>query len=125
MGLRTIAGITNVTVSASTGAVVLSVAGAVTVRLSGWTREVKVGASGVAGVKKTPMQGRMTIECHDGVEFLHEEFRDWDAVSVQAVAATGKVYMLNGSIVGDPPELDLVEGTFTLEFEGECEEIVD
>lgn len=124
MALETIAGITSVTVSASTGAVVLSVAGAVTVRLSGYSREVKTGASGVAGVKKMPMQGRLTVECHDAPTFAHEDFRDWDAIAVQAVAPTGKVYMLNGSIVGDPPELDLVEGTFTLEFEGECEEII-
>lgn len=124
MALETIAGITNVTVSASTGAVVLSVAGSCSVRLSGWTRETKMGASGVHGRKKMPAVGRMSIECHDSPTFEHADFRDWDEVAVQAVTATGKIYTLIGGIVGDMPELDTVEGTFTLEFEGDCEEIV-
>lgn len=124
MALQTIAGITNVTVSTASGAVVLSVAGSCSVRLSGWTRETVMGASGVHGRKKMPATGRMSIECHDAPTFELADFRDWDEVAVQAVTASGKTYTLIGGIVGDMPELETVEGTFTLEFEGDCEEIV-
>ena len=123
MALETIAGITNVTVSASTGAVVLSVVSG-TARLSGFNRETKTGASGVHGRKKMPMPGRITVECHTSPTFSIADTRDWDDVAVQAVTAAGTIYTLIGGIVGDMPELDTVEGTFTLEFEGDCEEIV-
>jgi len=123
MALDTIAGITNVTVSASTGAVVLSVVSC-TVRLGGYTRETKTGASGVHGRKKMPMPGRITVECHTSPDFEIADCRSWDEVAVQAVTAAGTIYTLIGGLVGDMPELDTVEGTFTLEFEGECEETV-
>lgn len=125
MALETIAGITNVTVSSPrTGAVVLSVVSC-SVRLSGNTTETKSGASGTHGRKKMPMPGRIVVECHTSPTFEIADCREWDDdASVQAVAATGTLYTLIGGRVGDMPELDTVEGTFTLEFEGECEETV-
>ena len=122
--MEDIAGVCTVTIATLNGARVMSVAASVSRRLSGHTRETKVGASGVHGTKKMPMPGRMVIACHDASTLDHNEFDDWDNVSVTAVAATGKTTVLVGSIVGDPPETELVEGEFTLEFEGRCEEIL-
>lgn len=122
--LEDIAGVCTVTIATPNGARVMSVAATVSRRLSGHNRETKVGASGPAGRKKFPVVGRMVIACHDAPTLDHSEFDGWDKVSVTAVAATGKTTVLVGGIVGDPPELDLVEGEFTLEFEGQCEEIL-
>lgn len=124
LGTDTTCGFCTVTISSEAGALLVAVAGEVTVRLSGFQRELKMGASGVLGKKKMPMQGRLTIAAHKSSVTRMADFTDLDAVSVQAVAADGTTYMLNGSIVGDPPELSAVEGEFTLEFEGDCEEIV-
>lgn len=122
--LEDIAGVCTLTVGTPAGARVMSVAATVQRRLSGRSRETKVGASGPAGRKKWYVVGRIVAQCFDGPTVDHSEFDDWDNVTVTVVAATGKTTVLVGGIVGDPPELDVTEGEFTLEFEGRCEEIL-
>jgi len=123
MALDIIAGTTQCTISTPDGAVNINVEGSLSVRCSGYMRELKTGASGRKGIKKMPQPGRMVIACQETAEFEHNDVADWDDVTVTARAASGKVYVLRGTHVGES-ELDLVEGTFALEFEGECEEIL-
>ena len=123
MALEKIAGTTQCTISTPDGAVNINVEGSLSVRVSGVMREVKVGASGRKGIKEMPQAGRMVIACQETSEFSQADVAGWDDVTVTARAASGKVYVLRGAHVGET-ELELVEGTFQLEFEGDCDEIL-
>ncbi len=123
MAIEKIGGTTQCTISTPDGAVNVNVEGSLTVRTSSVVREVRVGASGRKGVIERPQAGRMVIACQDTSEFSQADVAGWDDVTVTARCASGKVYVLRGSHVGET-ELEAVEGTFSLEFEGECEEIL-
>lgn len=124
MALEEIAGVTTATVGTPTGAKVLSVNTA-RVRVSGRTLETKTGKSGVHGFKSTPLPGRIVIGCSASSGVTLTDIREWarSQVTVQVVSPLAQ-YTLIGRRVGDEPELDVGEGEFELEFEGNCEETV-
>jgi hypothetical protein len=124
MSLETVAGITQCTVSRP-GAVAinLNVNTTAQVRCSRYVRETKMGASGRAVAKKTPQPGRIVLGCLDSREMVHQQIGEWDTCTVTLTTAAGRIFVCNGHQVGES-ELDVIEGEFGLEFEGEVEEII-
>lgn len=124
MSLDLVAGVTQATVSRPGAvAVNLNVNTTAQVRCSRWIRETKMGASGRAVAKKMPQPGRIVLACLDSREFVHQQIGDWDQCTVTLTTAAGRVFVCNGHQVGEV-ELDVIEGEFGLEFEGDVEEIL-
>ncbi len=118
------AGLRSVSFTTKAGAsYAFDVGGTATITPGRKKREVKSSATrGFAGVKETPMAGKIVIQAIDAQDLALADIDDWDDVTCTVVLANGKSYTCEGSST-EPPELDAIEGEFNITIEGEVTEV--
>ena len=94
------------------------VAEGVTYILSKFKRETKVGISGVQGYKETPVAGQIKAKITDSQGFLATSFSNMTSSSVIGHAANGKTVTGTAMWTTEVIEVDPIEGTFEVTFEG-------
>jgi hypothetical protein len=90
----------------------------VTYILSKFKRESMVGISGPQGYKATPIVGQIKAKLRDSSGFLASLFADLTNSSVIGHAANGKTVSGTGMWTVETIEVDPIEGTFEVTFEG-------
>ena len=95
-----------------------TVVGEVTYVLSQMSRETLIGVNGVHGYKEMPVAGSIKARLRDSGSFSAAMFGGLTSSTVTVKAANGKtisgVGMWNNAVV----EVDPIEGTFEVEFQG-------
>lgn len=86
--------------------------------LSKFKRETRTGISGIQGFKKTFVAGQIKAKLSDSNGFLASLFGNLENSTVIANAANGKTVGGTGMWVTEPIEVDPIEGTFEVTFEG-------
>jgi Phage tail tube protein len=90
----------------------------VTYILSTVKRETNIGISGIQGYKETFVSGQIKAKLRDSNGFLAALFTNLTASSVIGQAANGKTVSGTGMWTTEPVEVDPIEGTFEVTFEG-------
>lgn len=90
----------------------------VTYVLSKFKRETRTGISGIQGFKKTYVPGQIKAKLSDSSGFLASRFASLESSTVIGNAANGKTVGGTGMWVTEPIEVDPIEGTFEVTFEG-------
>jgi hypothetical protein len=93
--------------------------GEFTWRNSGETREIKVGADGIHGYKRKPMQGQIKMKIRDAGDTTTEELNNLTNATVLAELTNGKTVIGRNMVrVGDPVSADAEEAEIELTLEG-------
>jgi len=118
------AGLKSVSVTTSAGdSYAYDVGGTCTIKPGKRKREAISSATrGFAGVKDSPATGRITVEAIDAANLRLQDIDDWDEVTMTVVLANGKTYTIEGAST-DEPELDPIEGNFTITIDGDVTEV--
>jgi hypothetical protein len=90
----------------------------VTYVLSTFKREAQMGISGWQGFKKSPTQGQIKAKIRDSNGFLASLFTNLENSQVIGHAANGKTVVGTGMVCMETVEVDPIEGTFEVTFEG-------
>jgi len=85
-------------------------------------REMLIGQSGVQGSKVMPKTGSISATLRDNPSILVSDFQDMTSVTVVAIMASGKTYSGAGLCQTAEIEVDTMEATFPVKFEGVVEE---
>ncbi len=81
-------------------------------------RETMSGGSGVQGYKETFIPGFITAEIRDSGALTVADFNDQTNVTVTMELANGKTIIGSGLWAVDSQEVDSMEATFTVKWEG-------
>lgn len=81
-------------------------------------RETLVGISGIQGYKETPVSGQIKAKLRDSSGILASTFANLTSSSVIGHAANGKTVAGTGMWTVETVEVDPIEGTFEVTFEG-------
>lgn len=87
-------------------------------RVSKVERETLKGVDGIHGYKEMPTQGYISAQIRDSSVISVASFNQMVNVTVQAVLANGKTVSGTNMWCVEAQEVDAVEGTFDLRFEG-------
>jgi hypothetical protein len=120
---KKIAGVSSFTVASDAGpAVSFKVGDSASYRISGVDRETLMGANGFAGYKEMPVPGFIEVAIFDQRDLDFTQMRNWSNVTATLVTASGKIIVCTGHLV-TTPEPSATDGTATLRFEGETQEV--
>ena len=97
----------------------LNVEGSVSFPLMEVSREAMIGSTGVAGYKETPVTPYLKCNVFLSKGFPLEKLRSSSDMTITAECANGIVFTLKGAWLKGGTELNVSDGTTTLEFEGE------
>lgn len=86
--------------------------------LSTEKRETMIGVSGIQGYKAMPVSGQIKAKLRDNDGFLASLFANLTSSSVIGHAANGKSVAGAGMWTTEVVEVDPIEGTFEVTFEG-------
>lgn len=109
-----LAGLASITVGGTTYMLV----GDFIYRPSTVTRETLAGMDGIHGFKETPAPGRIEATIRDAGGLSVNSFNNMVNVSVVGQLANGKTIVGNSLWTTEPPEVNAVEGSFKVIFEG-------
>lgn len=90
----------------------------VTYVLSKVKRETMSGISGVQGYKESPVPGQIKAKLRDNDSFLAATFAGLTSSAVIGQCANGKTVSGSGMWTTETTEVDPIEGTFEVIFEG-------
>lgn len=86
--------------------------------LSTEKRETMIGVSGIQGYKAMPVSGQIKAKLRDNDGFKASDFANMTSVSVIGQTANGKSIAGTGMWTTEVIEVDPIEGTFEVVFEG-------